>query len=60
MFTERLSDERTAHFRPERSDRKAFRCITGSKVVSDSQLIRTEPIPDLGAGIGLVASWESD
>ena len=31
-----------------------------SKVVSDSQLIRTEPIPDLGARIGLVEHWESD
>ena len=29
------------------------------KVVSDSQLIRAEPIPYLGAGIRLVKPWES-
>ena len=38
----------------------AIHTCSATKVVSDSQLIRTEPIPDLGAGIGLVGPGESD
>ena len=50
------------HAFPSRRDLRLTRNLPRAwiKVVSDSQLIRTEPIPDLGARIGLVEHWESD